>query len=451
MDASKLTERLRGILKPPASFPPSGLPASVFGGASAADPSPSLERELGGVRVDGIASCFVVEHRVAAESFHGDARVEECAIQLERSSTRASLLMRNEPAQSPFVFFDLETTGLSGGAGTYAFLIGCGWFSDDGSFVTRQYFLVEHGGERSMLQALADQFDRAGVLVSFNGKSFDAPLLETRYLFHRLEWRGGERPHLDLLHPARRFWGGAVDESGCSLGALERKLVRVHRRADVPGYEIPARYFQFIRGGDARLLSAVFEHNRQDLLSLAVLTARLLQLVDSGSGATADVREALALGHVYANSGLDGRAREAYRRAVALTSGTREEPTATTLGIAALRGSALAERRARAYDEAAVCWQRLLDLPGCPPHVAGEALEALAIHHEHRARDLAKAKAFALRSVEHESRPSWNDAARHRLARLDKKLRRLNEPLLFPFSSLQLSFGSPTSARRTSS
>ena len=118
------------------------------------------------------------------------------------------------------MFFDLETTGLSGGAGTLAFLVGCGWFDADGAFVTRQYVLARSGDERPMLQVLADQFATAGSLVSFNGKSFDAPLLESRFLFHRLEWLGGRLPHLDILHPARRFWraepvGGEV--SSCSL------------------------------------------------------------------------------------------------------------------------------------------------------------------------------------------------------------------------------------------
>ena len=493
MDASKLTERLRGIVKPSspsvvASGPPlaSGSPvanvASGFGRTSPLDPTPSLQRALGGEwREGGRARCFVVERRVSAEAFHGDVRVDECATRIERSMTRASLLMRNGPAQSPFMFFDLETTGLSGGAGTYAFLVGCGWFAGDGSFVTRQYFLAEYGGERSMLEAVTGDFERAGVLVSFNGKSFDAPLLETRYVFHRLGWLGGEVPHLDLLHPARRFWGGGGHESSCSLGALERKLARVHRQNDVAGFEIPARYFQFLRSGDARPLSGVLEHNRQDLLSLAVLTACLLQLVEDGSGATIDAREALALGHVYADSGLDWRAREAYRRAVALSMidastlsssdtsmvssrdasiASSSDTSMVSLGINALRALAIAERRALAYDDAAACWQRLLDLPGCPPRVAGEALEALAVHHEHRLRDLATARVFALRSLKQESRPSWTDAVRHRLARLEKKLEnklekkleRLTEPPLFPSSPSQpqLSCGSPMSARRTS-
>ena len=105
------------------------------------------------------------------------------------------------------MFFDLETTGLSGGAGTLAFLVACGWFDADGAFVTRQHVLTEFSHERSMLGAMAGDLASAGTLVSFNGKSFDAPVLETRHLFHRLEWMFGAVPHIDVLHPSRNFWG----------------------------------------------------------------------------------------------------------------------------------------------------------------------------------------------------------------------------------------------------
>ncbi len=465
MDASTLTDRLRGILKPRDN----GSSAEVRLKPDATDPL-SLEQALGGEwHRDGSRRCFVVERRVEADALHGDVRIHDCAAELERSMTRASLLMRNLPAPPPFLFFDLETTGLSGGAGTYAFLVGCGWFAADGAFMTRQYFLADSGDEKEMLQTVAAEFGRAGVLVSFNGKSFDAPVLETRYLLHRLDWIGGGVPHLDVLHPARRFWGGGASlDSGCSLGALERRLVGARREGDVPGLEIPARYFQFVRSGDARPLSAVLEHNRLDLISLAALTARLLQLVHDGAGATGDTQEALALGHVYGNSGLDSRAREAYRRAVTLSTAPVVDPSARSimsggtaaadrdrfdgvLRMNALRALAISERRARAYDDAARCWQGLLDLPECPPRIAGEAAEALAIHHEHRRRDLEMARAFALRSLKDQTRPAWNDAVQHRLARLNKKLGSPTEPPLFPSSSLQPSFGSPTSGRQTSS
>jgi hypothetical protein len=392
------------------------------------------------------------------------------------------------PARPPFVFFDLETTGLSGGAGTYAFLVGCASFDGDGGFVTRQYLMTRYADEQPLLAAVAAELSRAGALVSFNGKSFDAPVIETRYLFHRADWAAGGLPHLDVLHPARRFWGSAcghasgrerearsgreasasgggaprdINDAGtaCSLVALEQQVLGARRVSDVPGCEIPARYFQFIRSGDVRPLIAVLEHNRRDLLSLAGLTACLLHLVRLGAAGARDPREAFALGGVYARAGLEGRAREAYERAAGVAididgvSGLNAV-SLVAIKLGALRALAIMARRARQYEDAAGFWRQLLDLPGCPPPIAREATEALAVHHEHRVRDLAAAKTFAVRlsSLEHRLRPAWTDAVRHRLARIERKLATARQaPASSTWLPLLPSSGSPTSARRTSS
>jgi len=225
------------------------------------------------------------------------------------------------------------------------------------------------------------------------------------------------------------------------------RFVALRRRGDVPGFEIPARYFHFVRSGDPAPLEAVFEHNRLDLLSLAALTARALHLSRIGPAHTRDPREAAGLGLTYARAGLDVRAEEAYRRAVELAGSA-----SSVVLIEALRALAVMWRRARRYEDAAACWRRVLAERPCPPHVAREAREALAIHHEHRLRDLVAARTFALQSLESESQPAWNRAVRHRLARIDRKMGAtgrqpgfLSSPLLPP------SCGSPTSARRTSS
>jgi uncharacterized protein YprB with RNaseH-like and TPR domain len=397
--------------------------------ASAVAPSRDLSALGGEWRDESGAPCFVVERRCARASTHGYEPVGAVAERLAAAAGEAPLVAGGAPARPPFVFFDLETTGLSGGAGTYAFLIGCASFDEGGDFVTRQFMLTRFGDEKRVLAAVAAQLAGAGALVSFNGKSFDAPVLETRYLYHRLPWEGGRLPHIDVLHPARRFWGttsgdgSRLDaaarpstESSCSLVSLERQILGARRVGDIPGFEIPARYFQFIRSGDARPLAAILEHNRLDLLSLAGLTARLLSLVREGPASARDAREALALGRVYARAGLDARAREAFQRAADRANASNP------VRIDALRALALAARRARQHEHAAACWRMILETPSCQRQVALEAAEALAIHHEHRVRDLAAARVFALKSLSGGLRSGRHAAAEHRLARIQRKM-----------------------------
>jgi uncharacterized protein len=406
---TSLGDRIRGIVKPAASRP-------VEASEDFAANREALEAVLGGFwRETRSASCFVVERRWDASARYGRIVVGDVAMRLDAASEAASLFSGGAEARPPFIFFDLETTGLSGGAGTHAFLVGCGWFDSDASFVTRQFLMTRYADERVVLGAVAAEIGRAGALVSFNGKSFDAPVLETRYLFHRLEWVGGEIPHIDALHPARRFWPG-----DCSLASLERQLIEARRVGDVAGSEIPARYFQFIRNGNPRPLVPVLEHNRLDLLTLAALTTRLLHLARGGAASTSDGREAYALGLMYARAGLDGQARECFTRAVDMCSAPAG--AFDPVRIDSLRALALAWRRARRWDEAAACWRQLLETRGCLPAIRREATEALAIHHEHRVRDLNLARAFALRTLEHELTPAWTQAAQHRLARLERKL-----------------------------
>ena len=470
---SALADRIRGIVAPRngvaggqdegRSVGPGGHAGPPLRESATAD----IAGLLGG---EWRANAFVVDRRWDASAMHGRERIGALAERLDRAAADAPLFTGGVPARPPFVFFDLETTGLSGGAGTLAFLVGCAWFETDGSFVTRQFLLTRHADERTLLEAVAAELARAGALVSFNGKSFDAPLLEGRYLFHRLAWRGRELPHVDLLHPARRFWKPragipeglryassgergrgdpglgnvgdlfvappttaeiamvaqpfrAASGEGCSLQALERQLIGLRRVGDVPGFEIPGRYFQFIRSGDAAPLEAILEHNRLDLLTLAALTARLLHITRTGPDAVTDPREAVALGHVYARGGLDARARDSYRRAIARCRSPRG--AYDPIRIHALRALALTCRRARQHEEAAICWRELAEMLGCPAQIMREAGEALAIHHEHRVRDLASAKRFTLgglAAATNGPRPSLVEAMRHRLARIERKL-----------------------------
>src|SRR5687768_6977230 len=264
---------------------------------------------LGGVPVrTAFGECLVIDRRYEADRFHGSIRIEDCELKNCDGLTMLDpqLFARGAASSgSPrTIFIDLETTGLSGGAGTVAFLVGCGYF-DLGAFQVRQFLLTSFAGERALLAAVADFFDATDLLVSYNGKTFDVPVMEMRWTFHRMAMPLDGVPHFDMLHPARRLWSarnpgrGRTDEAGCRLSTLERVLFDVIRVGDVPGFEIPSRFFRFLRSGDPRPLEPVLEHNRLDLVSLAAVTARAARLTQEGAEGCRDCAEALALGRVY--------------------------------------------------------------------------------------------------------------------------------------------------------
>jgi uncharacterized protein YprB with RNaseH-like and TPR domain len=388
---------------------------------------------LGGqpIETEG-GSCLLVERCYEAGRHHGRMRVADCVVEdgesLRLLDRRLPPARAAGPGEPRVVFLDLETTGLSGGAGTVAFLVGCGWF-DNGAFKTRQFVLGSFVAERALLAAVADFIDPASLIVTYNGKTFDLPVMETRWLFHRMDPPFERKQHFDMLHPARRLWGGrrltegpAGDEGRCSLGALERRVVGFEREGDVAGFEIPSRYFGFLRTGDPRPLAAVLEHNRLDLVSLAAIVARATRLVRGGASACADAAESLAVGKVLDRANRPDAAAACYRRAAA-------DRGAIARAEALSRLATLRRRQGR-FAEAAEAWRLVAALEGAGPGLEAlqaRALEALAIHHEHRAGDLTAALACALEALDRDEQPRWRAALRHRLRRLDRKLARVHE------------------------
>jgi len=170
------------------------------------------------------------------------------------------------------VFLDTETTGLSGGAGTFIFLIGLGYFTEN-QFCVRQYFMRDYNEEQALLSALNELLLKFESVITYNGKSFDLPLMETRFIMSGMEMNLKNPAHLDLLYPVRRLWKRRLEN--CSLSTVEREILGVYRENDVPGYLVPEIYFRYLRTGDARDIKGVFEHNLQDILSLVVLTAKI--------------------------------------------------------------------------------------------------------------------------------------------------------------------------------
>ena len=423
-----LADRLRSIVAPSSTrgVDPGSSGAEDAGGSGLVRSAISNAADvLGGEWRD---EYLVVERKYSPGHRHGRIAIADAAPPLEGWS-RLRLL---GGGGSRCLFLDLETTGLAGGAGTYAFLVGLGWF-ESGGFRIRQFFLASYAAERMLLEAVRSIAHEHATVVTYNGKSFDLPVLETRFVLHRGETPFAGMPHVDMLHTARRLWRPSVDdgsperdhglvrrsaerEGGCRLIFLEETLCGHEREGDVPGFEIPARYFHYVRSGDARQLEAVLEHNRLDLLSLAVLTSRVAELLEDGPASTRMAREALGIGQIYERGGLITEAGAAFGHAASFAHSdvvTRAE---------ALRALAVVCRRQRRYEDAASAWRRVVDLRGCPTAIRREASEALAVHHEHRLRDLQAARSFALDSLRMPGTAARREALQHRLARLERKI-----------------------------
>lgn len=181
---------------------------------------------------------------------------------------------RDEPAiaASRLLAFDTETTGLAGGTGTRAFMLGAAdWI--DGSVRVRQLCMTTLAAEPAMLRTFADWLAPDTVFVSYNGRSYDAPLLRTRCRLARLPDLLGDRQHLDLLHPTRRRYRGVWEN--CRLATIERHLLGIVREDDLPGAQAPAAWLDYLRGGSAANLRRVFAHNDQDVRTLLVLLCRI--------------------------------------------------------------------------------------------------------------------------------------------------------------------------------
>jgi uncharacterized protein YprB with RNaseH-like and TPR domain len=440
-----LRSKLRAIVRPEHK-PVRELTYEPDTGGYEAGMAPARVGEILGGRpvVTRFGECLVIDRRYESNRRHGDVLIEECQVSTADSLKvlDPSLLVNERDTRlGRTVFIDLETTGLSGGAGTVAFLVGCGYF-DIGAFQVRQFLLTSFTAERALLEAVSQFVEDADLIVTYNGKTFDVPVMETRWLFHRMEMPLEGVPHFDALHAARRLWktrpedastslraGPAAD--GCRLTTLERALFDVRRMGDVPGFEIPSRFFRFLRSGDPRPLEPVLEHNRLDLVSLAAVTARAARLVDDGPEGCPDSAQALALGRIYERAGSRDRAEACYRRSANASDAAIRSEALYRLGLVL--------RRERRFAEAADIWRALLAATEdrrLSRTDAGRALrqfatEALAIHAEHRDRDLSAARELALFALDERPDERRAESYRHRLSRIERKLAQKQNAQLF--------------------
>jgi len=309
---------------------------------------------------------------------------------------------------SRWAFLDTETTGLAGGSGTYAFLIGVGRIADDG-FRVRQFFMRDYGEEASLLYALEQHLAEFDTLITYNGKTYDLPLLETRYRMSRARPPFSRLGHLDLLFGARRLW--KLRYESCRLTALETQILGVEREGDLPGEMIPYVYFEYLRSREAGRLVPIFHHNAVDILTLACLTGIVPRAFCSPAEAKCTHgAEWIGLGRWLLKAGKKEQALALFRRAV-------EEELTDGLLFRTLWDIAMLEKQLGRFDHALTV---LTDLSTCGNPHRMQALVELAKHYEHRDRDYTLALELTEAAIVLEDTPGL----RQRHARLVRRLGR---------------------------
>ena len=351
--------------------------------------------------------CYDVTHRFPLEgelpALH---RLSAAALQaIDARLSLPSLDIRR------VLFLDTETTGLSGGVGTVSFLVGLGWIEKD-AFVLRQLVMRDYAEEPFLLHALLELFPRFDLLVTYNGKTFDVPLLRSRLVLHRLPQETVPEAHLDLLHPARALY--KLRLTRCPLSVLESRVLDIHREGDLPGAEVPARYFEFLKTREFTLLEDVLRHNSQDIRTLGLLLLRLAQAYTAPQQ-LAFAQDVLSVGRVLERRGDRLMARRCFHLASRGETGFRARQL--------LAGS---HRRDKEYLEAEQVYLEMLTRGegGLLPYIE------LAKLLEHRRRDYPRALAYAraaLKLAEGERQSAEIPALQHRMARLERKIQSKTE------------------------
>ncbi|MEA3336861.1 MAG: ribonuclease H-like domain-containing protein [Chloroflexota bacterium] len=407
---------------------PSEKPREKNGDPSAAIESPAIRslKELAGAQevFTPHGPCLVAETGYDLGEVRGGLPLVTA---LTISGAAAAGCARN-PALADFDFhhagfIDTETTGLSGGAGTYIFMIGIGMFEPaTDRYIVRQVFMRHPGEEPALLHVTTSILARCHGLVSFNGRAFDVPLLNSRYAMHHQPSPLEEMPHLDLLPPSRQRWRFRL--ASCALGALEQGILDFQRNdVDVPGWLIPSLYQEYARSGNPTEMVRVFYHNREDIVSMVPLAAMLCAPFEGdGDGMIESPHhpaDCASLGRSFEELGWLTAGERAYRKA--LDGALSPEIRSTVLN----RLGWMLKRQER-RDEAVAIWNGwITSVPGPDPTPHIE----LAKHHEWHGNDLAAARKWTLWGLHTakelppgSQREQLLSDLQHRLDRLDRKL-----------------------------
>ena len=317
-------------------------------------------------------------------------------------------------APQRWAFLDTETTGLAGGSGTYAFLVGVGRITPDG-FRVKQFFMRDYVEERSMLAALEAHLSEFDVMITYNGKAYDQPLLETRYRMCRHKPPFSRLEHLDLLFGARRLWKLRLES--CRLVQLEQQILGVIREGDLPGELIPYVYFEYVRSREAQRLVPIFHHNAMDILTLACLTAVVpaaFRTIDLAALQGMGVRrgeDLVGISRWLLNAGESEKSLELLKRAIDL--GLPDK-----LLFRSLWDVAAIEKKLARTDAALKIYT---ELAGCRNDHRVASLEELSKYYEHEEKNYSIALEFARQALEFERTESL-------LNRCERLKRRLAKP-----------------------
>lgn len=336
-------------------------------------------------------ACWLIRNRYPFHFVHGTVQLGNLC---QNDASHIALLNKDPGLQAiplqELVFIDTETTGLSGGIGTVAFLVGIGYFEGE-QFVIDQFFMRDFNDEPAVLHSFLHSVERAqnrgGAIVSFNGKSYDLPLLFNRAVFHRLLRSAVPVTHIDLLHSARRFWKKSLPD--CKLGTLETSLLNIRRSGDVPGFMIPEIYFRFLRVQDPRPLLPVFYHNRMDILSLVGILHIMLQIYSFRTPENDVPVDWLAVGSVFEEIGK-------YAEGLQFHQYLLEQKRELSERKEILLRMARLHKKQQNYMAAIEYWQQTLSLAG----FSVEPYEELAKVYEHRIGDLQRAKGYTTKALE---------------------------------------------------
>jgi len=393
-------------LKPPAAaaFDWEATPA-----AGARDEPTPLEALVGGeIRTTPHGSFLFAERRFDLAQDHGhihlaDALKHPVALrQRERGPHGRTLLSARDP-----VFFDTETSGLAGGTGTVAFLVGAGWVEGE-QFILRQYAMRDYPEEAALLHALEEDIG-GRPLVSFNGRSFDWPLLTTRWQMHRMKVT--PPAHLDLLPSARRLWSSTLHSH--SLATLERHVLGLERGTDLPGYLIPSAWFDYVRSGWGGTIAHAFRHNEIDVVSMLALFARTGAILEEPAGGVEAHADRVGTARLLLDLDDEPRARACLEAGVAHAGVEDVRPLRRLLGHLC--------RRSGEWEAALAHWRHVAEAATFD----AEAYAQVAKLHEHRLHDHAAALRWTEAALEHVVEGTrLYEAFAHRGARLRRKLAR---------------------------